>query len=46
MVGVPRLPAAGRGVPDCPVGLVRLSVCLEDVDDLWDDLMRGLNSLL
>jgi cystathionine gamma-synthase len=32
--------------PDCPAGLVRMSVGLEDVDDLWDDLMRGLNSLL
>jgi cystathionine beta-lyase/cystathionine gamma-synthase len=28
-----------------PAGLVRLSVGLEDVDDLWDDLLRGLNSL-
>ncbi len=32
--------------PDVPAGLVRLSVGLEDVDDLWDDLLRGLNSLL
>ncbi len=32
--------------PDVPAGLVRLSVGLEQVDDLWDDLLRGLNSLL
>lgn len=32
--------------PDVPAGLVRLSVGLEDVDDLWDDLSRGLTSLL
>ena len=32
--------------PDVPAGLVRLSVGLEDVDDLWDDLLHGLNSLL
>ena len=29
-----------------PDGLVRLSVGIEDVDDLWDDLARALSSLV
>jgi cystathionine gamma-synthase len=28
---------------DVPEGLVRLSVGIEDVDDLWDDLVVGLD---
>lgn len=31
--------------PSIPEGLVRLSVGIEDVDDLWDDLVRALNDL-
>ena len=29
-----------------PDGLVRLSVGVEDVDDLWDDLAAALSSLV
>ncbi len=32
--------------PDIPETLIRLSVGIEDVDDLWDDLERALDTLL
>jgi cystathionine gamma-synthase len=31
--------------PDVPDGLLRLSVGIEDVDDLWDDLRRALDAV-
>jgi len=31
--------------PTIPDGLVRMSVGIEDVDDLWDDLVRALDTL-
>ena len=31
--------------PDVPEGLVRLSVGIEDVEDLWADLCAALDSL-
>jgi len=35
-------PIQAATIPD---GLVRLSVGIEDVDDLWDDLVKALDSL-
>ena len=32
--------------PDIPETLIRLSVGIEDVEDLWTDLERALNSIL
>jgi cystathionine gamma-synthase len=31
--------------PDVPDGLLRLSVGIEDVEDLWDDLRRALDAV-
>ena len=36
-------PASAATIPD---GLVRMSVGIEDVDDLWDDLASALDDLV
>jgi cystathionine beta-lyase len=37
--------AADEQRPDIPADVVRLSVGLEDPDDLWEDLERGFSAL-